>query len=160
MRLILDTISEAHDQSGGSPRADSPTISVESSSSQEMSPELLKLKMKLLPLQQIEGVLIRKLNPIGSHETEGTHLASHQSGKTKFNEISVHSTTQWKVAFGKILTSRSSTDSGADIDWANPNDPGVVLNACAEDIVKLWNNPIVKELLSQQKIRLEDMSGL
>jgi len=125
-----------------------------------MTPELLKLKMKLLPLQQIEGVLIRKLNPIGSHETEGTHLTSHQSGKTKFKEISVHSTTQWKVAFGKILASRSSSDGGADIDCTNPNDPGVVLNACAEDIVKLWNNPIVKELLGQQKIRLEDMSGL
>jgi guanine nucleotide-binding protein subunit alpha len=117
--------------------------------------------MKLLPLQQIEEALIRKLTPIGSIETEGTHLTPHPSGKARFKELTVHSTTQWKVAFGKILTSaRTSTESAADIDWNNPNDPRIVLNACAEDIVKLWDDPTVQELLHEQKIRLEDMSGL
>lgn len=117
--------------------------------------------MKLLPLRQIEELLIRKLNPIGSTETEATHLSPHVAGKARFKEFTVHSTTQWKVAFGKILTaSRTSIESGAEIDLDNPNDPGIVLNACAEDIVKLWNDPTVHELLREQKIRLEDMSGL
>jgi len=127
--------------------------------------------MRLLPLRQIEDVLIRKLNPAGSIENEATHLGSsrttlpsgrmHRSGTTRFKEITIHSTFQWKVAFGKLLASvRDSMESGADIDWENPKDPGIVLNACAEDIVKLWNDPTVKQLLQMHKIRLEDMSGL
>ena len=157
MRLILDTVNEAHERSQSTV---TPSKVAGPSSSQEITPALLKLRMKLLPLQQIEDVLIQKLNPIGSFETEGTHLTPPLSGKARFKELTVHSTTQWKVAFGKILTSRTSVDSGADIDWDNPNDPGIVLNACAEDIIKLWNDPTVKELLNERKIRLEDMSGL
>ena len=134
---------------------------MERSSLHKITPELLKLRMKLLPLQQIEELLIRKLNPIGSAETEATRLVPHGIGKARFKEFTVHSTTQWKVAFGKILTSsRTSIESGADIDLDNPNDPAIVLNACTEDIVKLWNHPTVNELLHERKIRLEDMSGL
>jgi len=40
-----------------------------------------------------------------------------------------------------------------------PNDAGVILNACSEDIIKLWNDPTVKALLKAQKVRLEDMGG-
>lgn len=125
--------------------------------------------MRLLPLRQIEDILIRKLNPAGSIENEATRLGSHTSlsglikrrGSAKFKEIAIHSTSQWKVAFGRLLSSaRDSMESGEDIDWENPKDPGIVLNACAEDIVKLWNDPTVKQLLHAQKIRLEDMSGL
>jgi guanine nucleotide-binding protein subunit alpha len=160
VRLILDTISEAHERSRSS-RPVTPIQRAELSSLYQITPELLKLRMKLLPLQQIEEVLIRKLNPIGSIETEGTSLSPYRTGKARFKELTVHSTTQWKVAFGKILTSaRSSIESGADVDWNDPNDPGIVLNACAEDILKLWNDSTVKRLLHEQKIRLEDMSGL
>jgi guanine nucleotide-binding protein subunit alpha len=160
VRLILDTISEAHERSRSS-RPVTPIQRTELSSLYQITPKLLKLRMKLLPLQQIEEGLIRKLNPIGSIETEGTSLSPYRTGKARFKELTVHSTTQWKVAFGKILTSaRSSIESGADVDWNDPNDPGIVLNACAEDILKLWNDSTVKRLLHEQKIRLEDMSGL
>lgn len=122
--------------------------------------------MRLLPLRQVEETLLRKMTPVGSTEFEPTHLSPVtnlpqrlRSGKGK--EIAINSTSQWKVAFGRIMAStRISQDSGAGIDFEDPNDPGVVLHACAEDIIRLWNSPIVKQLLKVQKIRLEDMSGL
>jgi guanine nucleotide-binding protein subunit alpha len=78
----------------------------------------------------------------------------------KFREIAINSTAQWKGAFGRLIaTARASMDSGADIDFDDSNDPGVILNACAEDIIKLWNDPTVKILLKAQKIRLESMPG-
>ena len=81
----------------------------------------------------------------------------------KFREVAINSTAQWKGAFGRLVTTtaaRVSIESGADIDFDDPNDPGVVLHACAEDISKLWADPTVKALLRTLKIRLEDMSGL
>jgi hypothetical protein len=89
---------------------------------------------------------ISRLNGLGKRNSRNSLSILQRSGK-------------WRLVKYSLL-GQASIDSGADIDWDNPNDPGVVLNACAEDIVKLWNNPTVKELLSQQKIRLEDMSGL
>lgn len=136
-----------------------------------LSPELLKLRMRLLPLQQVEETLLRKLTPAGSAEFEATHLSpitnlpykARSGGKqmNKFGELTVNSTMQWKVAFGKLIASaRASIDSAADIDFDDPNDPGVVLNACAEDIIRLWEDPVVRQLLNAQKTPLEHMGGL
>lgn len=127
----------------------------------KISLELLKLKMRLLPLQQIEEVLIQMLNPVGSHETEATHLVPSKNSSTRFKELAIHSTSQWKSTFGKVLTTtRSSVESGLDIDWDNSTDPVTVLHACAPDILRLWNDPTVQELLRVRRMRLEDMSGL
>ncbi len=39
-------------------------------------------------------------------------------------------------------------------------DPGRILYACGEDMVTLWNDPLIKSLLRSQGTRLEDMPGL
>jgi len=122
--------------------------------------------MRLLPLQQVEEALLRRLSSAGSSEIEATRLlpvtdlpcfGTAANGK----EITVNSTSQWKFAFSRLLSNpRSSFDSGADIDFEDPNDPGVILHACAEDMIQLWNDPTIKALLSARKQRLEDMAGL
>jgi hypothetical protein len=42
---------------------------------------------------------------------------------------------------------------------APDDDPGRVLCACRADIKALWADPVVRELLLERKVRLEDMSG-
>lgn len=174
VRLILDIITEAHANSNGSPTTAamagfprSRSSSLDSfGSGTTINHELLKLRMRLLPLQQVEEVLLRKMTPAGSAEFEATHLSPvtnlpYKQRSGKFRELAINSTAHWKGAFGRLLaTTRTSVDSAADIDFEDPNDPGVILHACSEDIIQLWNDPTVKQLLKAQKLRLEDMAGL
>ena len=155
VRFILDTITEA---SSSTPQH---THSMNCPSNVIVSPELLKLKMRLLPLQQVEESLLRKMTPPGSSEFEPTHLSSVKKKPGKFRELAINSTTQWKGAFGRLIaTARASFESTTEIDIEVPNDAGVILHACSEDIIKLWNDPTVKTLLKARKVRLEDMGGL
>ncbi|KAF9528500.1 guanine nucleotide binding protein, alpha subunit [Crepidotus variabilis] len=174
VRLILETLTEAYEGSS-TPTPSSPIEArVPSPTPTAITAELLRLRMRLLPLQQVEEVLLRKLTPAGSAEFEATHLSpingtpyrtfrgssTQISGNGKFKEITINSTAQWKIAFGKLVAAaRDSFDSAADIDFEDPNDPGVVLNACADDIVRLWHDKTVRQLLEAQRLRLEDMSG-
>ena len=121
--------------------------------------------MRLLPLQQVEESLLRKLTPVGSAEFEATQLSPtnqpYKMRTEKFKELAINSTSQWKGAFGRLIaTARTSFESAAEIDFDDPNDPGFILHACSEDIIKLWNDATVKVLLKAQKVRLEDMGGL
>jgi guanine nucleotide-binding protein subunit alpha len=146
---------------------DSPSTSPTTTNYPTLTPEHLKLKMRLLPLQQVEETLLRRLRPAGSAESEATQLSL---GKNRPHtaparyiptEIVINSSSPWKNAFSRLLPStRSSLQSSHDIDFDDPEDPGVILHACAEDMIRLWNDPTVKELLNVQKIRLEDMAGL
>lgn len=159
IRTILETMTETPQNS----RSNSPIPPADFS---PLTPEHLRLKMRLLPLQQVEEALLRRLSSAGSSEIEATRLlpvtdlpcfGTAANGK----EITVNSTSQWKFAFSRLLSNpRSSFDSGADIDFEDPNDPGVILHACAEDMIQLWNDPTIKALLSARKQRLEDMAGL
>ena len=121
------------------------------------------MRMRLLPLRQVEESLLRKMTPAGSSEFEPTHLSplKNKTKAGKFRELAINSTTQWKGAFGRLIaTARSSFESTTEIDFDDPDDPAVILHACSEDIINLWNDPTVKILLKAQKVRLEDMGGL
>lgn len=161
IRLILETMTEA--QSPQNSRSNSPIFSADIP---PLTPEHLRLKMRLLPLQQVEECLLHRLSSAGSSEIEATRLSpfpdlSYSSRAANGKEITVNSTSQWKFAFSRLLSNpRSSFDSGADIDFEDPNDPGAILHACAEDMSQLWNDPTIKALLSARKQRLEDMAGL
>lgn len=158
VRYILDTITEA--SSSTTPQPFTESHSKDRPSNVIVSPELLKLRMRLLPLQQVEESLLRKMTPPGSSEYEPTHLLPVKKKAGKFRELAINSTTQWKGAFGRLIATARASFESTDIDFEAPNDAGVILNACSEDIIKLWNDPTVKALLKAQKIRLEDMGGL
>jgi guanine nucleotide-binding protein subunit alpha len=122
--------------------------------------------MRLSPLLQVEDVLMRKLTPNfsgleGTHLTALTNIPYAERSRKVRNEVVVNSTSAWKCAFNQLMSNmRGSFDSDQAIDWDDPNDPGVVLTACGEDMAQLWNDPVVKALLEVQKLRLEDMAGL
>ncbi|KAG6861685.1 hypothetical protein C0995_013254 [Termitomyces sp. Mi166 len=146
VRLILHVMTEAQ-------TVVSPAIFSEAEPEAKhpiLTPEHLRLKMRLLPLQQVEETLLRKLTPQGSAEWETTRLSPvtnlPYSGRNAPGELALNSLTPWKNAFNRLVTgTRTSLDS-QDIDFDDPNDPGVILNACKDDIYALWTDMAIKEL--------------
>ncbi|THV06695.1 guanine nucleotide binding protein, alpha subunit [Dendrothele bispora CBS 962.96] len=172
IRTILDLMSAAQASSAYPSPASSPIDSPSESSRPpspfptEASPTLtsdhLKLRLRLGPLLQVEESLWRRLSP-SSGEYEATHLSPVTNlplPARATKEISIHSSSAWKNAFGRLLSNnRGSMDSEQGIDFDDPKDPGLILHNCYEDMNKLWNDETVRTLLRANRIRLEDQSG-
>lgn len=153
IHLILDAINRAQNNAP-------PTASRDSLRTPHIGPDLLKLKLRLSPLLQVEQFLTARLTPIGSGESEATQLSSRN-----IKELAVNSTMQWKGAFARLMAGeKNSSDTASDDDYIpdpnDPNDPGNILNACTADMISLWGNSVVQELLDIQNLRLEEMAGL
>lgn len=116
--------------------------------------------MRLSPMIQVEEILIRKLTLAGSAEHIVNDLSDGQQS-ARGKEVAVNSNTPWKGVFGRLKQeTRDSIESDLLIDWDDPQDPGVVLHACADDMKRLWNDPTIQKLLDVQKMRLEEVAGL
>ena len=149
MRLIVDTISMAHQIGEGYP---------------PLGPDQLKPKMKLSPLLRMEDVLIQKLAPNSQHHIRGESTDPVFSDASTApdapaipirTELTINSRSTWKTAFKKW------TKGGVEeIDFDDPTDPGRVLFACKDDMIALWNDPVVREILNVARIRLQDQGGL
>ena len=129
------------------------------------SPELLKIKLRLAPLLQVEETLIRRLTPAGSGEMEATlrigrDMSYYERTKNYMKEVTVNSAVQWKGSFGRREAGRSSFDTDKAINWEDPDDPGRILHACSEDMIRLWEDPMTKKFLEAQKLRLQERAGL
>lgn len=121
--------------------------------------ELKMLRMRLLPLLAVEESLRRKLIPEGSTECEATQLSN--SPKRYIKEIAVNSAGHWKDTFSRFVNNeRESFESQEAIDWNDPNDPGILLHACSQDIIRLWKDPTIQKLLKKQNLMLEEVAGL
>ncbi|KAJ7188558.1 guanine nucleotide-binding protein alpha-4 subunit [Mycena filopes] len=152
VRLIVNAISEAEVAASSTvpPAPDDPVYP-------PITPELLTLKMRLLPLQQVEEALLGKLTP-GAKIT-AAHDA--QSQIRDVGEVYVNSTTPWKGAFSRLMNNvRSSVDGPEVTEPQDSRDARQLLHACSEDMIRLWNDPTVKLVLQAHRLRLEDMAGL
>ncbi len=119
--------------------------------------------MRLLPLRQVEQRLLRRLALTGSGGgVDNVQLSYTERGRAFLKEIGVNAAVRWKDAFtrGQRDRDQQSVNSEEGIDWDDPEDPGVVLHACAEDMMRLWNDGFVRELLERQGLRLEEVAGL
>ena len=172
IHAILDLVSKAHAaSSGASPpissghAAMSPSAAASSTGTipgkyPPLTPELLKLKMRLTPLIQVEAALTRKLLP--PDQVEGlTH--SNLTAPSFHQGISVNSGAGWESAFDHLLRNSSGRDSCDSMDLLNlsdPYDPSMILHACSEDMIKLWADPTVRKLMKIENMRPEEMAGL
>ena len=89
----------------------------------KLTPEHLKLRLRLLPLLQVEEVLIRKLIPAGSPDFEASHLAHITNvpvDSLKEKEVAVNSHFAWKNMFNKMMGGRASFESQS-VDWDDPD---------------------------------------
>ncbi|TFY53235.1 hypothetical protein EVG20_g10208 [Dentipellis fragilis] len=173
IHLVLDTLADLHAQQLGRPSSSPAPSPPVSEPMPELTPEHLRLKMRLSPLLQVEETLVRKLSARGL-------------GSERDREVSV-SGSGWKGRFGRIiggveaarnsvesarthsrtpsLRSRAQSRAGVEgeddsgIDWDDPEDPGRVIHACGEDMMKLWADPVIRRALEMQKMRLQEMSG-
>jgi hypothetical protein len=129
-----------------------------------------QFRIRLAPLQEVQRHLEQQL---GAASTEiyasiPTSAAPFDgqdpSGRRAPTEFSINSSNGWKSALDKFRkgpgnrpevsngTTRSSKDSEEEI--------AEVIANCREDIKSLWEDPIVKEVLSRRKARIEDAPGL
>lgn len=121
-----------------------------------LTPELLALKMRLLPLRQVEMALLDRL-------THGHSGIKNEAPDDEPNpaEVSINSAIPWKNAFSRIMNNlRSSVDGPVANEPPDSREARELLYACAEDMVSLWNDPTVKRVLKVHRLRVEDLAGL
>ncbi|GJE86413.1 G-alpha-domain-containing protein [Phanerochaete sordida] len=176
IRLILEAIAEVHalqvPSASSSPRSSHRTLPDSRPSSSRSSPladlphltpEHLKLRLRLMPLLQVEEVLIRKLTRAGNTEQEATRLTQLTNMPdviARDKELAVNSHFVWKTMFSRIAGKRNSSEMDIDaIDWNDPEDAGRIIHACGEDMIMLWGDPVVHDVLAYQKLRLQEMPG-
>ncbi|KAJ7085616.1 guanine nucleotide binding protein, alpha subunit [Mycena crocata] len=160
-RVILDALARA---SGAQDVPPSPHSSYSSQMSIRPDTELLALRNRLLPLLQIEDALARRL---GAPETRTSLDVPPSPSSSRMmaprrragKEVAVNSTGAWKRAFMRETEERESFDTEHAIDWDDPDDPGALLHARAEDMQRLWAHPAIRTMLDHQGIRLEESPG-
>lgn len=131
----------------------------------------------------IEEELTRKLFP-----EINTRNSFHQSDGTAFppgiREVCVRAGSGWKGVLSNIISAENAPQNGTNGN-ANGNgmpngilktngvsrtrrpgtaegrrdDPTTVLSACRDDIIMLWEDPVVQGVLKKRGVRLQDMPG-
>jgi hypothetical protein len=127
------------------------------------------LKMRLLPLRHIEALLIAKLVP--PNEDEATHLG--HKGKSNYSissgsgrsfhsqEVFVRGASSWKGKLAEgVARIHGRPISAGSTGLETKDEPQEALHSCRQDIMALWSDPIVREILRRRKIRLEEFPGL
>ncbi|KXN81891.1 Guanine nucleotide-binding protein alpha-4 subunit [Leucoagaricus sp. SymC.cos] len=119
------------------------------------------LKSRLSPIRHTEQLLISKLVP--PNEDEPTHLGNGVIGGNALHwatgssstsrggngEVFVRPTTGWRGALARA----------GSIDAEGTDETQETLNALCGDMIQLWQDPGVREVLKRRKIRLEEGSG-
>lgn len=174
VRKILDALSDYQDaltESMSGNEGDGPDDEMDEQLF--LSSDIQELKMRLLPLRHIEQLLIAKLVPPG--EDEATHFGgfnghtnghghshSHSASARANQEIFVRPGTSWKgfVARGKGVLGAGRPTSAGTAGIETKDEATVVLHECRSDLLCLWGDPAVREILRRRKIRLEEQPGL
>ena len=120
-----------------------------------------RIRMRLSPLISMEAALARKLLP-ENFDPERTS-----------REICVRANSGWKTTLERATSPDARPGSGmaksgarransrpGTNDSRNRDDPTAVLAACKDDIILLWEDPVVKDVLKKHHVRLEDSPGL
>jgi len=141
------------------------------------------MKSRLEPLQHIEALLIAKLVP--PNEEEPTHLvgpsgATYPPGQphisigtsSRNQEVFVRPGAGWRGALAKARVTYPSYfsvhdpyDNGRPTSAGNTgietqDEPQQVLYSCRQDMIRLWNDDRVRDILHRKKVRLEESPGL
>jgi guanine nucleotide-binding protein alpha-1 subunit len=167
VRTILDAISDVRRRelpvSSGSDETDE-----ESDERARLPTHLETIAMRLLPLRHIEALLVAKLVP--PSEEEATHLglcppaadglcALHRGHPP--HEIFVRPGAAWKggvLARARPAFGRPSSAGTAGQETQDESQ--LALHQCRDDMIALWNDRTVRDVLRKRKMRLEESPGL
>ena len=111
------------------------------------------LKMRLSPLTRLQELLFSRLAAEFGDATSPRTNA--KLATTKGGEFFVRA----KGLLGR-RNSSEMTKSRSPIDPEDGDEITNVLDACRDDIVALWRDPIVREILRRREIHLEEGPGL
>jgi len=142
------------------------------------------LKSRLQPLRHIEQLLVAKLVP--PNEDEATQLAgpshpiypsnnpqNHGAVNSFRNqEVFIRSGAAWRGALSKARVNNLSVSDNDTLLYGNVrpysagnagletvDEPQKVLHLCQKDLILLWNDQVVREILRRKKVRLEEFPG-
>lgn len=130
MKIVIDAILQA---------------AIDPSSQIQVTDEHRRLAMRLAPLKQAEELLRMRI----SLPEDDTHVVVANS-----TEFAVRSAAGWKEAFLKLRGQRGDAGTKEELQSAG------ILEICANDMVTLWSDPTVKNIVRQKRLRLEESSGL
>jgi guanine nucleotide-binding protein alpha-1 subunit len=143
------------------------------------------LKARLQPLRHLEQLLVAKLVP--PNEDEATHLAgpshsiyppgqlqNHSAANAFRNqEVFIRPGAGWRGALSKARVNNPNVSdddahayenrrpySTGNIGLETADEPQEVLHLCQKDLILLWNDHAVREILRRKKVRLEEFPGL
>ena len=122
-----------------------------------LPPHLESICMQLLPLRHVESLLIAKL--VHPNEDEATHLGYHPhdgSRSPRHHEVFVRPGASWKGTMRRNGRPSSLGTAGQETQ----DQSQAVINECRRDMMMLWHDRTVKEILKKRKIRLEESPGL
>ncbi|KAL7284024.1 hypothetical protein ACG7TL_001299 [Trametes sanguinea] len=130
---------------------------------------LEELRRRLYPLHHVESLLIAKLVPPNEHEatTLGVGGSNSVNGNVPHyggahgmpshafhhQEIFVRPGASWK------LRSQGRPQSAGTTGQETVDESQTVLHRCCQDMVSLWNDSVVRQILRRRKIRLEESPG-
>jgi guanine nucleotide-binding protein alpha-1 subunit len=135
-------------------RRDSPQSSrIGSAYSTPLTDEHRRIRMRLSPLLFIETSLNRWLLP--------------DNYSMPINEACVRAGSGWKNMLRSASTSKPGRRPGSR-DESRPHtgesrsydDPTAILAACRNDIIALWEDPVVRRVLDKHNFRPEEQPGL
>ncbi|PBK60256.1 heterotrimeric GTP-binding alpha subunit [Armillaria solidipes] len=106
-------------------------------------------------LRKEHRLLHLRLSPLLVYETSFNDILSINP---EARDICVRAGSGWKSTLSGKLP-RSSDDGLGGSDLLIKSDPTQVLEASADDILSLWADPAVQDVLRSREIRLQDSSG-
>ncbi|KAJ7598716.1 guanine nucleotide binding protein, alpha subunit [Mycena floridula] len=107
-----------------------------------LSDEIRRLCIRLTPLQQVQESLRKRIS--------GSDMDPDQS-----SELSVHSGGRWKQLFKSARRQAAETKRDRIEEASNRR----IISACSEDMVSLWMNENLQELLRQKRVDLHSQPG-
>jgi len=125
-------------------------------------------QQRLRPLLGVQKDLERRLGSASmemytTSVTTAAPFDAPASSRKGISEFSIHSTNGWKSALGKLRNMRiGPLENEKDaLKQANDLDDELIetLVSCRNDIKELWEDPIIQEMLTRRKIRIEDSPG-
>jgi len=125
------------------------------------------LQQRVRPLLAVQKELEQRLgaSSMEVHTATVTTAAPFDAPASRrrgISEFSIHSSNGWKSALGKLRLRAGPSENERDsLKQANNLDGDLIesLVSCRDGIKELWEDPVIKEMLSRRKIRIEDSPG-
>lgn len=114
-----------------------------------------RARLRLMPLLNIEGELTPRLFPEFVASAPSSTNGTTSPTLPGMREVCVRAGSGWKEVIAAMQKEKRETSGLPPTEELTK-----VLDACRDDIVSLWEDAAVKDMLKRRSIRLQDMPGL